>query len=145
MPCATVSSRHVCVCSVAQFCLTLCNPMDCSPAGPSVDEISQDFPRIFPASLAVSRVGRQRFFTTAPPGKAQFQTYNIVICYFYTSQKPPACFEIPFLLKGTRALWRKDGFQRWGRNYKVRSAIWCWKTRQCANNDANVSRDTKPT
>ena len=31
----------VCVCLVAQSCLTLCNPMDCSPSGSSVHGISQ--------------------------------------------------------------------------------------------------------
>ena len=30
-----------CCCLVAQLCLILCNPMDCSPPGPSVHEISQ--------------------------------------------------------------------------------------------------------
>ena len=32
---------YVCVCSVAQSCLTLCDPMDCSPAGSSVHGILQ--------------------------------------------------------------------------------------------------------
>ena len=31
----------LCVCSVAQLCLTLCNPMDCSPPGSSVHRIFQ--------------------------------------------------------------------------------------------------------
>ena len=31
----------MCVCSVAQSCLTFCNPMDCSPPGSSVHEIFQ--------------------------------------------------------------------------------------------------------
>ena len=31
----------VCACLVAQSCLTLCNPMDCSPSGSSVHGISQ--------------------------------------------------------------------------------------------------------
>ena len=31
----------MCVCSVAQSCLTLCNPMDCSPPGSSVHGILQ--------------------------------------------------------------------------------------------------------
>ena len=31
----------VCVCSVAQSCLTLCDLMDCSPPGSSVHQISQ--------------------------------------------------------------------------------------------------------
>ena len=30
-----------CCCLVAQLCPTLCNPMDCSPSGPSVREVSQ--------------------------------------------------------------------------------------------------------
>ena len=32
---------HVCVCVCAQSCLTLCNPMDCSPPGSSVHGIFQ--------------------------------------------------------------------------------------------------------
>ena len=32
---------HVCVCLVAQSCLTLCDPMDCSPPGSSVHVILQ--------------------------------------------------------------------------------------------------------
>ena len=32
---------YLCACSVAQFCLTLCNPMDCSPSGSSVHGIFQ--------------------------------------------------------------------------------------------------------
>ena len=32
--------RNVCVCLVTQSCLTLCNPMDCSPPGSSVHEVS---------------------------------------------------------------------------------------------------------
>ena len=30
------SNKIVCVCSVTQSCLTLCDPMDCSPPGSSV-------------------------------------------------------------------------------------------------------------
>ena len=32
---------HACSCSVGQSCLTLCDPMDCSPPGSSVHEIFQ--------------------------------------------------------------------------------------------------------
>ena len=32
---------QVCMCSVIQSCLTLCDPMDCSPPGFSVHGISQ--------------------------------------------------------------------------------------------------------
>ena len=66
----------------AQWCLTLCDPMDCSPPGSSVRGIFQagilewvaipplgdvPDPEVEPASLA-SRVLAGRFFTTAPPG-----------------------------------------------------------------------------
>ena len=34
-------SLHFCCCLVAQLCLTLCDPMDCSPPGSSVHGISQ--------------------------------------------------------------------------------------------------------
>ena len=66
---------------VAQFCLTLCDPMDCSPPDSSVHGIFQakilewiaipplgdlPDPEIEPASLASALAGR--FFTTAPPG-----------------------------------------------------------------------------
>ena len=33
--------KCVCVCSVAQSCLTLCNPMDCSPPGSSAHGVFQ--------------------------------------------------------------------------------------------------------
>ena len=67
-------------CSVAQSCLTLYNPMDCSPAGSSVHGISQaeywsglpcpppgdlPDPGIKPASPALAG----RFFTTEPRRK----------------------------------------------------------------------------
>ena len=38
-PCVYIS--YMCVCSVTQPCLTLCDPMDCSLAGSSVHEIFQ--------------------------------------------------------------------------------------------------------
>ena len=33
---------NICMCSVAQLCLTLCGPMDCSPPGSSVHRILQE-------------------------------------------------------------------------------------------------------
>ena len=36
-----LNSRPLCMCAVSQSCLTLCNPMDCSPPGSSVHGISQ--------------------------------------------------------------------------------------------------------
>ena len=38
--CFSVSFLNVCVCLVTQLCLTLCDPMDCSPLGSSVYEDS---------------------------------------------------------------------------------------------------------
>ena len=72
------------VCSVAQSCLTLCDPMDCSPPGSSVHEILQgrklewlpfptpeDLPNpgIEPMSLA-SPAWAGRFFTTGATWEA---------------------------------------------------------------------------
>ena len=71
---------HMTVCSVAQPCLTPCNPMTCSPPGSSVLGISQtrnwsglpllspedlSDPGIKPAFLALAGW----FFTTESPGK----------------------------------------------------------------------------
>ena len=42
----------LCECSVAQSCLTLCNPVDCSPPGSSVHRISKA--RILAAAAAMS-------------------------------------------------------------------------------------------
>ena len=65
-------SHPVCVCTVAQSCPTLCDPMDCSPPGFSVHGVLQirilkcvpfptpghlPDPRIKPVSLCVSCIG----------------------------------------------------------------------------------------
>ena len=75
--------------SVAQLCLTLCDPMDCSPPGSPVQGILQARIRLpFPSpgdlsdpehepTFPVSPALTSRFFTTKPPGKP-----NIVI-YIY--------------------------------------------------------------
>ena len=71
----------VCVCSLTQSCLTLCDLMDCSPPGSSVHGIfparilewvaissSRDLPD--PVTKLVSPVSpasADRFFTTEPP------------------------------------------------------------------------------
>ena len=67
-------------CSVAKSCLTLCDPVDCSPAGSSICGISQarilewcaisffrdlPDPGVEPMSPALA----DGFFTTEPPGK----------------------------------------------------------------------------
>ena len=73
----------VCACSVAQLCLTLCDPLDCSPPGSSVHGISQartlewvtissfslsSWLRIQPASPASPALA-DGFFTAEPLGK----------------------------------------------------------------------------
>ena len=74
------------LCSVAQLCLTLCNPMDCSPPGSLVPGISQtrileqfaissstrsSQPGIRPPCLTSPALAG-RFFITMPPGKPLF-------------------------------------------------------------------------
>ena len=69
-----------CCCLVAKLCLTLCDPMDCSPPGSSVHGMSQA--RILEwVAISCSRGSSQprdqahvsclagKFFTTQPPGK----------------------------------------------------------------------------
>ena len=77
----TFCTLNQCVC--AQLCLTLCDPMDCSPSGSSVHGIFQarilewvaisfsrglPDPGIEPASPESSALAGG-FFTTEPPGK----------------------------------------------------------------------------
>ena len=82
-PCVKHPAHVMCGCMCAQLCLTLCNPMDCSPQGSSVHGILQArtlewgaFP--LPGDLSnpdmeptspVSPVPAGSFFTTEPPGK----------------------------------------------------------------------------
>ena len=76
--------RHACL--VAQSCLSLCDPMDCSPPDFSVHGILQArilewaaiptpgdllYSGIEPASLASSAL-TGGFFTTEPPGKSHW-------------------------------------------------------------------------
>ena len=78
---------QVCMCSVIQSCLTLCDPMDCSPPGFSAHGISQA--RILGwiaisssrgssqlrGQTCISCIGRLVFFTTEPPGKSEVRMY----------------------------------------------------------------------
>ena len=73
-------TMHVCMCSVAQACPTLCDPMDCSPPGSSRHEILQA--RLLEWGAIPSSRGSSQpkdrthvpcaaggFFTAEPPGK----------------------------------------------------------------------------
>ena len=84
------------LCSVAQSCLTLCNPMDCSPPGSSVHGIFQA--RILEwVDISSSRGSSQFrdpirvsciagvFFTAEPPRKPCSKPLNL--CHSY----PPHC------------------------------------------------------
>ena len=86
----------VCVCAHTQWCLTFCNPMDCSLSGSFVHGISQarileqvaisysrDLPEpgIEPMFLASPALAG-RFFTTAPPGKP-LSIYTSLIFYLF--------------------------------------------------------------
>ena len=81
------------LCLVTQSCLTLCDPMDWCPSGPSVGFPRQEYwskllfpspgyppdPGIKPASPALA----SRFFTSEPPGKS-FRRNDILLfqlCY----------------------------------------------------------------
>ena len=69
--------RIVLACSVAQMCLTLCDPMDCSPPGSSIYGILQARIVPFPSPGDLPNPGIKqtspalagRFFTTERPGK----------------------------------------------------------------------------
>ena len=81
----------ICMCVlVAQSCLTLCDPMDCSSPGSPVHGILQarvlagfqallqgnlPNPEIEPLSPAAPSVAGG-FFTTEPPGKSLLRTHN---------------------------------------------------------------------
>ena len=80
-----------CSCSVAKLCLTLCDPMDCSPPGSPVHGILQarilewgaisfsrrsSYPGIEPTA-PVSPVSAGGFFTTVPPGNYAWRESNL--------------------------------------------------------------------
>ena len=81
-----------CLCSVAQLCLTLCDPMDCSPPGSSVHGISQAriiewvaisfsrgfSPGIEPQSLVLIGI----FFTAESPGNFLVSFGRFIPWYF---------------------------------------------------------------
>ena len=91
-----ISYRCACVCAQSlQSCLTLCDPMDCSPPGSSVHGICQARILVW-ASMPSSResswstdwswvsfVSCIAFFTHWAAGEAQVQLYNRVIHNFW--------------------------------------------------------------
>ena len=106
------------VCSVAQSCLTLCDPMGCSPPGSSVHGISQaeywsglpcpppgDLPD--PGIEPVSPALAGRFFTTEPCGKPIPLRYQPpkdedsldLLRFLYYSTKHPGIHAIIFFFK----------------------------------------------
>ena len=84
----TVEAHYeICCCVVTKSCLTLCDPMDCSPPGSSVHGISQA--RILQwVAISFSKESSRprdwtcisclagRFFTTEPPGKPIIDNQN---------------------------------------------------------------------
>ena len=86
----------MCVCSVAQLCTTLCDPVDYSLPGSSFHGVFQarilewvaisysresSWPRDWTQVFCISSLAG-RFFTTAPPGKPTciYTIYNIQYC-----------------------------------------------------------------
>ena len=110
-----------CCCLVAQSCLTLCGPMDCSPPGSFVHGIFQSRILEWVATLFSSRSSQPTspawaggFFTAEPPtlfhaGKLQltdsFQLPHLWRCYTFPSKS--TC---PELLKVNDWIWR--GYKR---------------------------------
>ena len=98
---------HMCVCALSlQLCLTLCDPMDCSPWASSVHGILQarilewvaisysrgpSQPRDPTQVSCVSRIAGG-FFTTEPPGKPQHMWQAALILSLET--------EAPFCVQG---------------------------------------------
>ena len=62
----------------AQSYLTLCNPMDCSPPGPSVHGIFQA--RILPTPGDLLDPGTEATFLVSPALAGQFFTYHCTTC-----------------------------------------------------------------
>ena len=100
--------RSVCWCLVSRLCSILCNPLDCSLPGSSVQEILQtrilewvaiSFPRgsFQPRDwTCVSYVSctAGRFFTCWAPGEAKIQRYqDTKIRYFWINQQCSSLFQ----------------------------------------------------
>ena len=100
VPSSCPHSLLVWVCVCTQLCLTLCNPMDCSPPGSSVHGISQA--RIleqvaiscsqgssWPQDQTYISCTAHRFFTNEPPGKAPKEiTYTQILLWSSAPREP---------------------------------------------------------
>ena len=73
-----------CVCLVVQLCLTLCDPMACSPPGSSVHGISQA--RIL-----------EWVVISSSRGSSQPRDLTHSSCGFFTTEAPGKCLMIIFL------------------------------------------------
>ena len=68
-----------CCCSAVKSCLTLCDPMDCSPPGSSVHEIFQARVLEWGAiAFSSTTVGKHQFFGTQP---SSWCISYLVLCY----------------------------------------------------------------
>ena len=77
----------VCMCVVVQSCLTLCDPMDCSPPGSSLHgifraRILEWVANSYSRGSCQTQVSNTRLFATEPPGKPLSFRYRFVIMIF---------------------------------------------------------------
>ena len=120
-----------CTCLHAPLCPTVCNPMDCSPPGPSVHGIfqarilewvaisySRHNPnlRIEPRSPAVAG----RFFTTEPPGKPRKSTIPQSLCNPMDSSPPGS--SVHGILQARMLEWVAIAFSRGSSNPGIKPA-----------------------
>ena len=80
----------VCVCSTAQSCLTLCNPMDCNLPGSSLQGSSQ------PRDLTHVSYTTGGFLTTEPP-VSSFQMPFWILLFFQVESQLFINYSIPFI------------------------------------------------
>ena len=112
-------------CSIAQSCLTLCHPMNCSLPGASVHGISQarilewvviyscrgsSQPRDRIHVSCVSCISRQNCFTTKPPGKPVFSQLNLLPDHHSFSLRFHSEIDFYFWISVMLMLWNVSHF-----------------------------------